>query len=395
MSTATQAVHDPSQKGRALVVDDDAHVRKDLRRVLQTMGFSVDLAGNGREAAELLKQQSFDVVVSDIDMPEMTGLELLRTIRQYDLDVPLLLVTGNPGLETAVQAVQYGAFRYLTKPVDVESLSQAVKEATVLHRMARLKREALEIIGAEGKQLGDRASLDARFSHALEQLWMAQQPIVQWPERKVFAYEALMRSREPSLRGPADLLDAAERLGRLHDLGRCIRARVAQAAVDAPAGVSLFVNLHSRDLADEELYSASAPLSALAQRVVLEITERASLDDIDGLAARIERLRTLGFRIAIDDLGAGYAGLTSFTQLEPDFAKLDMSLVRGVDQSERKQSVIRAMNTLCKQDLSVQVVTEGVETAAERDTLAKLGCDLLQGYLFARPTEGFVAPNWG
>jgi EAL domain-containing protein (putative c-di-GMP-specific phosphodiesterase class I) len=378
-----------------LVVDDDAQIRKDLSRVLQAMGLLVDLAVNGREAAELLKQQSFDVVVSDIDMPEMTGLELLRTIRQHDLDVPLLLVTGNPGLETAVQAVRYGAFRYLTKPIDVEDLSQAVKEATALHRMAQLKREALEIIGVEGKQLGDRASLDARFTRALDQLWMAQQPIVHWPERRVFAYEALLRSREPSLRGPADLLDAAERLGRLQDLGRCIRSRVAQAAVAAPAGVQLFVNLHSRDLADEELYSKMAPLSAIAQRVVLEITERASLDDIQGLPSRIDQLRKLGFRIAIDDLGAGYAGLTSFTQLEPDFAKLDMSLVRGVDQSDRKQSVIRAMNTLCKQDLSVQVVTEGVETVQERATLERLGCDLLQGYLFAKPSEGFVEPNWG
>jgi EAL domain-containing protein (putative c-di-GMP-specific phosphodiesterase class I) len=164
--------------------------------------------------------------------------------------------------------------------------------------------------------------------------------------------------------------------------------------VNASADVSFFVNLHSRDLADEQLYSAGAPLSALAQRVVLEITERASLDDIEGLPARIEQLRKLGFRIAIDDLGAGYAGLTSFTQLEPDFAKLDMSLVRDVDKSERKQSVIRAMNTLCKQDLSVQVVTEGVETAAERDALSKLGCELLQGYLFAKPAEGFPNPSW-
>jgi EAL domain-containing protein (putative c-di-GMP-specific phosphodiesterase class I) len=210
----------------------------------------------------------------------------------------------------------------------------------------------------------------------------------------VFAYEALMRSREPSLRGPADMLDAAERLGRLHDLGRCIRAKVAQAAVQAAADVYFFVNLHSRDLADEQLYSAGAPLSAIAQRVVLEITERASLDDIEGLPARIEKLRKLGFRIAIDDLGAGYAGLTSFTQLEPDFAKLDMSLMRDVHLSERKQRVIRAMITLCTQDLSVQVVTEGVETPAERDALENLGCDLLQGYWFAKPGEGFPEPNW-
>lgn len=79
-----------------------------------------------------------------------------------------------------------------------------------------------------------------------------------------------------------------------------------------------------------------------------------------------------------DDLGAGYAGLTSFTQLEPEVAKLDMSLVRGVDVDPRRQSIVRSMRQLCD-ELRIAVVAEGVETAAERSMLAELGCDLLQG----------------
>ncbi len=105
------------------------------------------------------------------------------------------------------------------------------------------------------------------------------------------------------------------------------------------------------------------------------------------------KLKSLGFQIAIDDLGAGYAGLTSFTQLQPEIAKLDMSLVRGVDADSRRQSIIRSMKKLCD-ELGILVVAEGVQTAAERDKLAELGCDLLQGYLFARPERGFNAPQW-
>jgi EAL domain-containing protein (putative c-di-GMP-specific phosphodiesterase class I) len=153
------------------------------------------------------------------------------------------------------------------------------------------------------------------------------------------------------------------------------------------------VNLHSADLNDEDLYSADAPLSKIATRVVLEVTERASLYGVKNVVACIARLKVLGFQIAIDDLGAGYAGLTSFTQLEPRIAKLDMSLVRGVDADSRRQSIIRSMIRLCD-ELGMLVVAEGVETAAERDMLAKLGCDLLQGYLFARPERGFKAPRW-
>ena len=123
------------------------------------------------------------------------------------------------------------------------------------------------------------------------------------------------------------------------------------------------------------------------------MTERASLYDVMNVAASVGRLKSLGYQIAIDDLGAGYAGLTSFAQLSPDVAKLDMSLVRGVDTDSRRQSIVRSMKSLCD-ELGVRVVAEGVETAAERDTLVELGCDLLQGYLFARPERGFKAPTW-
>jgi EAL domain-containing protein (putative c-di-GMP-specific phosphodiesterase class I) len=128
--------------------------------------------------------------------------------------------------------------------------------------------------------------------------------------------------------------------------------------------------------------------------VVLELTERASLDRVAGLQTRMAKLRELGFRIALDDLGAGYAGLSSFTLLQPDYVKLDASLIRSVDASPQKRSIVRAMLQLAAGDLNLKAICEGVETAAERDTLVALGGDLLQGYLFARPNRGFVDPQW-
>jgi EAL domain-containing protein (putative c-di-GMP-specific phosphodiesterase class I) len=118
--------------------------------------------------------------------------------------------------------------------------------------------------------------------------------------------------------------------------------------------------------------------------VILEVTERASLEGIDDLPRRIKTLRSLGYRVAIDDLGAGYAGLTSFAVLEPDVVKLDMALVRGADQEPIKRKLIHSITTLCK-ELKILVVAEGVETEAERRTMAELGCDLLQGFLLGRP----------
>jgi EAL domain-containing protein (putative c-di-GMP-specific phosphodiesterase class I) len=172
-----------------------------------------------------------------------------------------------------------------------------------------------------------------------------------------------------------------------------VRDRAAEGFAGAAEGTVLFVNLHAGDLCDDSLLASSAPLSKIARRVVLEITERAALDEVKDARARVAQLRQMGFRIAIDDLGAGYAGLTSFAQLEPEVVKLDMSLVRDVHKEPTRRRLIHSMTELCR-EMGMLVVAEGVETESERDALAGLGCQLLQGYLFARPGKGFPPVSW-
>ncbi len=378
---------------RVLLVDDEPTVLRAYSTVLAKAGHRVEQAGDGAEALGRLHADAFDVIVSDISMPRMNGLDFLKAVRERDVDVPVVLMTAGPELATAVKAVEYGALRYFAKPVEPGELLEAVQRAALLHQVASLKRQALELAGRDAKWLGDRATLEVRFASALDSLWMAFQPIVSWRDRRVFGYEALVRTAEPALARPDDLLQAAERLDRLQDVGRAVRALVASKATEAPAGTVLFTNLHASDLDDDDLYRRTSPLARMADRVVLEITERASLDGLGDVPRRIAALRRLGFRIAVDDLGAGYAGLSSFMQLDPQVAKLDMSIVRDIDTESRKQSIVRSMARLCS-ELGVLVVTEGVETAGERTTLSELGCDLLQGYLFGRPEPSFQSPRW-
>jgi EAL domain-containing protein (putative c-di-GMP-specific phosphodiesterase class I) len=129
----------------------------------------------------------------------------------------------------------------------------------------------------------------------------------------------------------------------------------------------------------------------MADHAVLEITERAPLSGLEQVRERVRELRKLGFRIAVDDLGAGYAGLTSFATLDPDIVKLDMNLVRGIESSAVKRKLVGSVSSLCR-EMEMLLVAEGVETAAERDVLAELGCDLFQGFLFARPASAFYQP---
>jgi EAL domain-containing protein (putative c-di-GMP-specific phosphodiesterase class I) len=193
-----------------------------------------------------------------------------------------------------------------------------------------------------------------------------------------------VRSDEDGLSSASDILDAAERLRRLHDLGRSVRARAGRDVTGRAPGHTLFVNLHAHELTDDTLVAKDGALASIAPNVVLEITERAALTDVREARARMADLRAMGFRIALDDLGAGYAGLTSFALLEPEIVKLDMGLVRGVDADPVRRGLIRSIVKLSR-DIGTLVVGEGVETEPERDALVELGCDLLQGYLFGRP----------
>lgn len=379
--------------GRVLLVDDEELIRRMCETTLRRAGFHVETASDGRAAIRLLKQNSYHVVVSDIGMPDLDGLQLLREVRAHDLDVPVVLMTGSPDIESAVRAIELGALRYLIKPFRPNDLVQTLRTAIQLQRLAALKREALALLGNTDQLIGDRAGLEACFSRALGSLQIASQPIVSYKARAAIAYEVLMRPQEPLLPHPGAVLSAAERLGRIHEVGRAVRACTMSAASEVPGQVGLFINLHPRDLLDEQLYDPESALAAMASRVVLELTERASLGDISDVRGRVARLRRMGFRLALDDLGAGYAGLNTFALLEPEVAKIDMALVRNIDASPTQRTLVRNLVILCR-ELNIDVIAEGIESAAERDVLVDLGVDLLQGYFFAKPGRGFPTPHF-
>ncbi len=386
------ADHSAEHPGAVLLVDDEPQVLRALARNLTGCEFSVETFGSAEQAVQRVARGNVQVIVSDISMPGMSGLELLRAVRKYDADLPVVLVTGLPAVESAAQAVEYGAFKYIMKPVEREALRSTVSRAARLYRLAKTKRQALALLGMPGG-VSDRAGLEGSFERALSGLWIAFQPIVTASTRTVYGYEAFLRSDEPTLPSPVQVLDAAQRLGELPRLGRAIRERAAAGARESDPPPALFVNLHPQDLMDPDLFDERSPLAKMADHVVLEITERASVGSIEEMRTKIALLRERGFRIAVDDLGAGYAGLNSFALLEPEIVKLDITLVRDIDTSAVKQKLIASMTALCE-DMGLSIVAEGVETPAERDTLVELGCDLMQGYLFAKPGRGFPEMNW-
>lgn len=384
---------EPRARGHVLLVEDDDAIRQAYGTILRRANLAVEEARDGHDAIRKLAGADFDVVISDVRLPDTTGLDLLRTIRSIDHDMPGVLMSARADLSSALEAVEVGAIHYLLKPVERSVLCSAVEDGLRQRASAKLQREAFDLYSRSANERAQIRDMEVQFGRAIESLEMAYQPIVRLSTREVLAYEALVRPRDPQLTSPQLLFRAAEMTHRLHDVGRVIRRAVTHRLDACENAQDLFVNLHPHDLFDDSLFDSTAPLSRHARHVTLEITECASLRCIVGLTRRIEALRALGFRIAIDDLGAGYADLTAFAEVRPDVVKLDMSFTRGIETDTTKQRLVRAVHDLCD-DVGTTFITEGIETLSELETLASLGCEVFQGWLFARPEPNFAVVPW-
>src|SRR3569623_3038227 len=135
----------PASRGAGLLVDDEPTITRSYARNLRSAGYIVETAQDGAEAVARFGERFFDVIVSDISMPGMGGLAMLREIRERDLDVPVIIMTGGPAEQSGIEAIEYGALRYFMQPIPAAKLEEAVSRAVRLHQMARVRREALEL----------------------------------------------------------------------------------------------------------------------------------------------------------------------------------------------------------------------------------------------------------
>lgn len=222
------------------------------------------------------------------------------------------------------------------------------------------------------------------------------QPIVTVATSAVLGHEALMRGPARStLRSPAQLIAAAERAGRLFDLERvALRAAVASFTRQQVNG-KLFLNLSPAAVEGlrERGEGAITYLSEYGiepNRIVLEVTEVAPIDDYAVTRETLRYFRRLGFSFALDDVGAGYSGLRHLNELHPDFVKIDRHFIESLDRDDRKRHLVQFMQNAAH-NLSCGVIAEGVETEDELRVLRELGVDHVQGYLLARPSGRCVS----
>jgi EAL domain-containing protein (putative c-di-GMP-specific phosphodiesterase class I) len=245
-----------------------------------------------------------------------------------------------------------------------------------------------EEIGREQEQLEHRRAVEERVSAVLREgrLTSVFQPIVALVDRRVVGLEALTRVTGDGY-ATEELFDDARAAGLGVEL-ELESVAVALRQLDrVPAGVYVSVNVTPATLAAPGFARLLRTLDA--RRVLIEVTEHAVADSYDVLHAAMRRIRALGARLAIDDVGAGYAGLNHLLRLAPDVIKLDRFLSSGVENDPARQALASAAAAFAA-GARTAVIAEGIETAAQHELLQRLGIRYGQGYLYGRP-EPLVA----
>lgn len=370
-----------------LFVDDEPQVTRSLAVHLRREPYRVLTASSPPEALAMMGENEVDIVVTDEHMPGMSGNEILARVCETNPATVRIMLTGGGTLATAVQAINSGAvFRYLQKPCSREELLACLAAAAVA------RQNLLRMVEAQGRAAAVAAAGE-QLDRAVAAMWLAVQPIVQPSRRTTFAYEALVRTTEPSVPHGGAFIALAEYAGRMVELEYAIHQRAAVIAAALPPGASLFVNVQPCVLAADWFGSPADPLFPFADRIVLEITEATTAAEIANARPRLAEARRCGFRLALDDVGAGEAGLGILASLHPDIAKLDRELVRDIHTDPARRTLARGLAAICR-ELEIGLLAEGIEAEEELAVFSAIGVDLYQGYLFARPGRPFPEVSW-
>lgn len=218
------------------------------------------------------------------------------------------------------------------------------------------------------------------------------QPIVSLSERRILGYEALTRGpSNSSLHSPINLFAIARQTGHLSELEMACRDAACRRFSEQQLDGLLFLNISPESLL-EPSHPPGRTLQLLQRygispsRIVIELTEQTPTDDFELLYNALHHYRDMGFSIALDDLGAGYSSLRLWSELRPDYVKIDRHFIDGIHQDAVKREFVGSMLQMAKASRA-QVIAEGIELPEELSVLIEMGVELVQGYLLCRPQE--------
>ena len=375
---------------RVLIAEEDAEARSELVSLVRSEPKLelVDAVADAAGAILSSMREKPAVAVLAVCIPG-GGATAARGIKRCSPGTRVLVLSARGDRESVLEMLEAGADGYLVKGSPVDTILTSIVRAAngqgslSVEVTGGVIEELAGLLHARRRNVDRSRRREERVRHALDDdvVHAVFQPICTLAGSTVGA-EALARFHGPPARGPVRWFAEADEVGLLREL----ELAAARAALDAlpalPDHVFLSVNVSPATLATPaflRLISGSD-----GARVVVEITEHARITDYDGLRSALDAVRELGARVAIDDAGAGFASLRHILRLEPEFIKLDRTLIDGIESDRSRQALAVGLISFAEQ-IDATIVAEGIERPAEVEKLAELGVRYGQGYFFARP----------
>jgi EAL domain-containing protein (putative c-di-GMP-specific phosphodiesterase class I)/DNA-binding NarL/FixJ family response regulator len=383
---------------RVLVADDEDSVLAVLESLIESDP-GLDLVGmvkDAEAAIDAAEHEQPDVALVDVRMPGGGGVRAAREIRRRCPATRVIALSAFEDRETVLAMLRAGALAYVAKGDSTREILRAIRRSTsdsaslspnvvgdvadALAEYHAYRMRSSSIYGRRVRRIRDVLD-DASVSTVF-------QPIVNLIDGHVVGVEALARFPGRPRRSPDAWFAEAANVGLLVEL-ETLALRHAVTEVDRlPRDVYLAVNVSPQTLCSPELDRVIAGVDV--ERIVVELTEQAPVEDYDELIDRLRELRASGVRIAIDDAGAGFVTLRHVLRMAPDIMKLDLTLVREIDNDANRRAVVSTLLPFAAA-MGATLVAKGVETEAQLETLRSIGVEVGQGFLLGRPGP---MPRW-
>ncbi|MEH2410211.1 EAL domain-containing response regulator [Nostoc sp.] len=392
---------------KILIIEDEEAVRENILDLLEAEGFETLAAANGRIGLHLAISEAPDLIVCDLMMPEMDGYGVLTALREdrSTAIIPFIFLTAKSAKSDFRQGMDMGADDYITKPFTRAELLSAIMNR--LEKYATLKRylsPQTRINNLSPKMHLLEISLHRAIKQdKFQEFEIYYQPIVDMNSGKIVAAESLLRwkSTEMGMIYPTEFIPLAESTGLIVPLGKWVLKTVCQQMKSwRDAGIYsmiVAVNLSVMEFNQPDLIQKIVNLIAMndlePHYLELELTESMIMQDINSAIATMNKLQSLGIKIAIDDFGSGYSSLIYLKNLPINTLKIDRYFIHNVANDPQKSAITKALIEMAH-NLNLDVVAEGVETEAELAFLRQQNCNSIQGFLFSRPLPAAEFENF-
>ena len=363
---------------QVLLVDDNRTFSKITKLLLEAHQYKVIQAYSGEEALEMVQNRP-DIVILDRTLPDIDGLQVCRKIRENTefRAIPIIILSAMDKSHDKVEGLYFGADDYLSKPFDNEELiarMDAILRRVNFFENSHVRKE--ELID----QINELIQNDKITPH--------YQTLFKGDTLEPFGLEVFNRApKEHPLSNPEFLFRAALMVGKYFDLEMLGWNKAIKHWKIHRKTEKLFLNC-SPYLVENTRFDSGLihQLAGEIDNLVLEVTERSAVQDYTLFFDKLKDSRKAGLKIAVDDVGSGYASLDSIVQLRPEFVKIDIVLIRDIDSDHLKRNIVEAIVNFCKKS-QVLTIAEGIETPEEMKAVKDLGIDILQGYLLSKPSQ--------